>query len=74
MKKLLLLAFIAVSCEAVAQDSQCVAERAAMVEKLFEPMHDPRPLFWDRKAYLSASWRLWGKRNGIGSSPGVLAQ
>jgi protein-L-isoaspartate(D-aspartate) O-methyltransferase len=32
MKKLLLLAFIAVACEAMAQDAQCVSERAAMVE------------------------------------------
>jgi hypothetical protein len=32
MKKLLLLAFIAVACEAMAQDAQCVPERAAMVE------------------------------------------
>jgi protein-L-isoaspartate(D-aspartate) O-methyltransferase len=32
MKKLLLLAFIAVAYEAMAQDGQCVRERAAMVE------------------------------------------
>jgi len=32
MKKLLLLAFMAVVCEAMAQDAQCVPERAAMVE------------------------------------------
>jgi hypothetical protein len=32
MKKLLLLAFIAVAGEAMAQDAQCVPERAAMVE------------------------------------------
>ena len=32
MKKLLLLAFIAVASEAMAQDAQCVPERAAMVE------------------------------------------
>ena len=32
MKKLLLLAFIAIACEAMAQDAQCVPERAAMVE------------------------------------------
>jgi protein-L-isoaspartate(D-aspartate) O-methyltransferase len=32
MKKLLLLAFIAVANEAMAQDAQCVPERAAMVE------------------------------------------
>jgi protein-L-isoaspartate(D-aspartate) O-methyltransferase len=32
MKKLLLLAFIAVACEAMAQDAQCVPERSAMVE------------------------------------------
>jgi protein-L-isoaspartate(D-aspartate) O-methyltransferase len=32
IKKLLLLAFIAVACEAMAQDAQCVSERAAMVE------------------------------------------
>ena len=32
MKKLLLLAFMAVASEAMAQDAQCVAERAAMVE------------------------------------------
>jgi protein-L-isoaspartate(D-aspartate) O-methyltransferase len=30
MKKLLLLAFIVVSCEAMAQDAQCVRERAAI--------------------------------------------
>jgi protein-L-isoaspartate(D-aspartate) O-methyltransferase len=34
MKKLLLLAFIAVACEAMAQDEQCVRERAAMVETI----------------------------------------
>jgi protein-L-isoaspartate(D-aspartate) O-methyltransferase len=32
MKRLLLLAFITVACEAMAQDPQCVSERAAMVE------------------------------------------
>ena len=32
MKKLLLLAFIAVASEAMAQDTQCVPERAAMLE------------------------------------------
>ena len=32
MKKLLLLAFIAVACEVRAQDAQCVPERTAMVE------------------------------------------
>jgi len=32
IKKLLLLAFIAVACETMAQDAQCVPERAAMVE------------------------------------------
>jgi protein-L-isoaspartate(D-aspartate) O-methyltransferase len=32
MKRLLLLAFIAAACEAMAQDVQCVSERAAMVE------------------------------------------
>ena len=32
MKKLLPLALIAVACEAMAQDAQCVPERAAMVE------------------------------------------
>ena len=34
MKKLLLLAFIVVSCEAMAQDAQCVPERTAMVETI----------------------------------------
>ena len=34
MKKLLLLAFIAVACEAMAQDGHCVRERAAMVETI----------------------------------------
>ena len=35
MKKLLLLAFIAVACEAMAQeDAQCVPERAAMVDTI----------------------------------------
>ena len=32
MKKLLPLAFLAVACEAMAQDAQCVPERAAMVD------------------------------------------
>ena len=32
VKKLLLLAFIAVAGEAMAQDAQCVPDRAAMVE------------------------------------------
>jgi protein-L-isoaspartate(D-aspartate) O-methyltransferase len=34
MKRLLLLAFMAVACEAMAQDAQCVSERAAMVETI----------------------------------------
>jgi protein-L-isoaspartate(D-aspartate) O-methyltransferase len=34
MKKFLLLAFITVACEAMAQDGQCVRERAAMVETI----------------------------------------
>jgi hypothetical protein len=34
MKKLLLPAFIAVACEAMAQDGQCVRERAALVETI----------------------------------------
>ena len=34
MKKLLLLAFIAVACEAMAQEAQCVPERAAMVDTI----------------------------------------
>ena len=34
MKRLLLLAFIAVASEAIAQDAQCVPERAAMVETI----------------------------------------
>jgi protein-L-isoaspartate(D-aspartate) O-methyltransferase len=32
MKKLLLLAFITVACDATAQDAQCVPERTAMIE------------------------------------------
>src|SRR5262249_31675751 len=34
IKKLLQLALIAVACEAMAQDAQCVRERAAMVENI----------------------------------------
>ena len=34
VKKLMLLAFIAIACEARAQDAQCVSERAAMVETI----------------------------------------
>jgi hypothetical protein len=34
MRKLLLLAFPAVASEAMAQDAQCVRERAAMVETI----------------------------------------
>jgi len=34
MKLLLLLVFVAVACEAMAQDAQCVHERAAMVETI----------------------------------------
>jgi protein-L-isoaspartate(D-aspartate) O-methyltransferase len=34
MKKFLLLAFITVACDAMAQDGQCVRERAAMVETI----------------------------------------
>ena len=34
MKKLLPLALIAVACEAMAQDAQCVRQRAAMVENI----------------------------------------
>ena len=32
MKKFLLLAFVALACEAMAQDAQCISERAAMIE------------------------------------------
>ena len=34
MKKLLFLAFITVACEAMAQDAQCIPERAAMVKTI----------------------------------------
>ena len=34
IKKLLRLALIAVPCEAMAQDAQCVRERAVMVENI----------------------------------------
>ena len=34
MKQLLLLTFLAVASEAMAQDTQCVPERAAMVETI----------------------------------------
>ena len=34
VKKLMLLAFIAIACEARALDAQCVSERAAMVETI----------------------------------------
>ena len=34
MKRLLLLAFVIVACESMAQDAQCVSERAAMVENI----------------------------------------
>jgi protein-L-isoaspartate(D-aspartate) O-methyltransferase len=34
MKKLLLLAFVIVACEPMAQDAQCVSERAAMIETI----------------------------------------
>jgi protein-L-isoaspartate(D-aspartate) O-methyltransferase len=34
VKKLMLLAFIAIACEARAQDAQCVSERAPMVETI----------------------------------------
>jgi protein-L-isoaspartate(D-aspartate) O-methyltransferase len=34
MKRLLLLAFVAIACHAKAQDTQCVAERSAMVETI----------------------------------------
>ena len=37
MKKLLLLVSIAVPRKAVAEDAQCVRERAAMVETIFWP-------------------------------------
>ena len=37
-------------------------------------MRDPKPLYWDRKAYRSAYLRLWGKRNAIGLSPSVLVR
>jgi hypothetical protein len=63
MKQLLLLTFIAVASEAMAQDAQCVSERAAMVETI--------------RAYArfeADSWRLWEKRNAIGSSQSVLVR
>jgi hypothetical protein len=73
MKKLLPLALIAVACEAMAQDAQCVRERAAMVENI--------------QAYARSDLSLLGpqgisesvleavrQRNAIGSSLGVLAR
>ena len=74
MKKMLLLALIGMASDTMAQDARCVPERAAMVAELFEPMPELRPVFWDREAYRSASWRPWGKRTAIGSSPGVPAR
>ena len=62
IKQLLLLTFMAVASEAMAQDAPCVRERAAMVETIRDYA----------KAYRSASWRQWGKRNAIGLSPSVL--
>jgi hypothetical protein len=73
MKQLLLLTFMAVASEAMAQDAQCVPERAAMVEIIRGYVRSDASL-WVRKPYQSASWRLWSERNAIGSSPGGLAR
>jgi hypothetical protein len=57
MKKLLLLAFIAVAGDTMAQDVQCVGERAAMIDIIRDAG------FWGRKAFRSASWSLWSERS-----------
>ena len=54
MKKLLLLASIVVAREAMAEDAQCVRERAAMVETI-RAYARSGPVFLGRKAYRRAS-------------------
>ena len=66
MKILLLLAFMAVACEAWHRGTPNASANAPRWSILFEPMRDPRPVYWDRKAYRSASWRL-----GANGTPSV---
>ena len=74
MKQLLLLTFSAVASEAMAQDTQCVPRARRDGRNYSEPTRDTRQVHWDHRAYRSASWRLWGRRNAIGSPPGGLVR
>ena len=73
MKKLLLLALIAVAGEATAEDAKCVRERAAMVETIRAYARSNAGLLGPQGISESVL-EAWGKRNAIGSSPGVLAR
>ena len=74
MKKLLVLALIAVAREATAEDAKCVRERAAMIETIRAYTRSDAGLLGPQGIYRRASWRPWGKRNAIGSSLAVLAR
>ena len=56
MKKLLPLALIAGACEAMAQDAQCVRERAAMVENI---QAYARSDLFDKRRTLMDAWATY---------------
>ena len=70
IKKLLLLALIAVAREAMAEDAQCVRERAAMVETIRAYAR----VLGQQSISESVVEAVGRERNVIGSSPRVPAR
>ena len=66
-------AFIAAAYEAMAQDAQCVLERAAMVETI-RAYARPEAGVLGPQGISERVLEAMGKRNAIGSSPVVLAR
>ena len=74
IRKLLLLALIAVAGDAAAEDAN-MCPRTRRDDRNHSGLRAiRRRSFWNRRAYRRASWRPWGKLNAIGSSLGLLAR
>ena len=73
MKKLLLLALIAVAREATAEDAKCVREHAAMIETIRAYARSDAGLLGPQGISESVLEAM-GQRNAIGSSLAVLAR
>ena len=73
MKKFLLLAFITVACEAMAQDGQCVRERAAMVETIRAYARSEADVLGPQ-GISQHVLEVMGQAGRIGSPPGDLVR